>query len=157
MTEKRLPPLAILLSVAGLLPFFAAALNAARGDTSTVNTAMPLLTYAAVVLSFIGAVHWGFVLQTPDQPGERSRLALGVVPGLVGWGAVLLGLWRQSFMGLALMIVAFIGTAMVETRGRQFELVPASYMVMRWILTIIVSLLLLAAIVFRMAGGRSLF
>jgi hypothetical protein len=158
MTEKRLPPMAIILSVAGLLPFFAAALYAARGDTATLNTAMPLLTYGAVVLGFIGAIHWGFVLAAPEQePAQLSRLTLGVVPGLVGWGAVMLGLYRQSFLALALMIVAFVGTAIIETRGRHWELVPPSYMLMRWILTIVVSLLLLAAIVFRMVGGRTLF
>jgi hypothetical protein len=158
MSESRLPPLAIVLGVAGLLPFFAAALNAAKADIgSTQSSALPLITYGAVVLSFLGGVHWGFVLEGPPAAGQRSRLGLGVLPGLIGWAAALLGLWRQPFFALALLIAAFVLTAIVEGRAQRLEMVPSGYMVLRWILTIVVVAVLTTVLVLRMVGGRVLF
>jgi hypothetical protein len=157
MNESRLPPLAIILGIAGLLPFFAAALGAARADTMVQNSAMPLITYGAVILAFLGGVHWGFVLEGPSERGERGRLVLGVVPGLAGWGAVLLGVWRQPFLALAVLIVAFAATAIVEGRTQKLELMPSGYMVLRWVLTIVVVAVLTTVLVLRLVGGRLLF
>jgi hypothetical protein len=158
MSESRLPPLAIVLGAAGLLPFFVAALNAAKADIgSAQSSALPLITYGAVVLSFLGGVHWGFVLEGPPTFAQRSRLGLGVVPGLLGWGAALLGVWGQPFLGLSLLIAGFVLTAVVEGRARKLEMVPAGYMVMRWILTVVVVAVLTTVLVLRMVGGRVLF
>jgi hypothetical protein len=158
MSESRLPPLAIVLGVAGLLPFFAAALNAAKADAgNTLSSALPLITYGAVVLSFLGGVHWGFVLEGPATVAQRSRLGLGVVPGLVGWGAALLGIWGQPFFALALLIAGFVLTAIAEGRAQKRELVPSGYMVLRWILTVVVVAVLTTVLVLRMVGGRVLF
>ena len=157
MTENRLPPLAVLLTVAGLVPFLVLALNAARGDTATQHTAVPLLTYGAVVLSFIGAVHWGFVLEGPEEPRQKSRLLLGVLPGLVGWGAALLGQYLHSQLGMGLMAATFIAAGVVEQRGVSLGLVPRRYMILRWVITTLVVLILVATMVLRLTGGRMLF
>ena len=77
---------ALVLGYAGLLPFIAGVVLIAMGLRST--GASWLTGYAAVILSFIGAVHWGLAL----GQGERRwrHYAASVVPALVAWGALLL-------------------------------------------------------------------
>ncbi len=153
--QSRLPPLAIVLSIAGVAPFVMCALTAIRGDTANDPFSMvALLAYGAVVLSFIGAVHWGFVIEGAKEPAERLRLALGAVPGLLGWGAVLLGLAGEGIIGLVVIIAALIGTAIVETRAHRIGLVPRGYLILRWALTVTVVALLTTVLVLRLSGAN---
>jgi len=91
------------LGYGGLLPFAAGAVAVVmhQGDW-----ALPaLVAYGACILSFLGAVHWGWVLgpegvaAKPGLPVARTLL-LGVVPSLVAWVALLLPVDQ----GLALLI-----------------------------------------------------
>jgi hypothetical protein len=158
MTESRLPPLAIVLGVASLIPFMLTGLGAVRSDpVSGQIGAMGLISYGAVTLAFLGGVHWGFVLEGVPAPGERGRLALGVLPALVGWGAVLVGLAAYPAGALVLLIAGFIGTAVVEHRAAQRELVPRGYMIMRWVMTAAVVLILTTVLGIRLVGGRLMF
>ena len=50
-----------------------------------------LYAYGAIILSFIGALHWGLAMSLPEL-SERQRSALflwSVVPALIAWPAVL--------------------------------------------------------------------
>jgi hypothetical protein len=153
--EYRLPPMAILLSVAGLIPFVVSSLFAARSAVEGGNEGLlALVSYGAVILSFIGAVHWGFVLEGSKQPLERARLSLAVVPALLGWSAVLLAIWHHAPLGLVLLIAAYIGTVIVEGRGRHYNLVPRSYLILRWGLTVVAVALMTTVVVLRLLGSN---
>ena len=88
------PPLtdtARLLGTLGLLPFVLGALTVwwLGLDTDLHQfVARALATYAAVILSFLGGIHWGLALRHSAPPA--SLLVWGVVPSLVGWLAVLM-------------------------------------------------------------------
>ena len=61
--ERPLPPAATALGYAGLVPFAAGALGIVLlGDELRVFAARALVAYGAVILSFVGAVHWGLFL-----------------------------------------------------------------------------------------------
>ncbi len=158
MTESRLPPLAVIIGVAGLAPFFLSALYAVRADPALGQFGcMALISYGAVILSFLGAVHWGFVIEGAWEPAESLRLVLGVVPALVGWGAVLLGLIAEPALALGVLIAGFAGTIVVEQRARRRELVPRAYIILRWGLSVVVVGLLTAVLCVRILGGRLSF
>ena len=108
---RRLPALAIILSVAGLIPFLLFGIGSVSTNILTSRIAAYILVgYGAVILSFIGAVHWGFTLATEHDPAERPRLILGVIPGLLGWAALALTLSTlQAVLGLLLLIAGFMG------------------------------------------------
>jgi hypothetical protein len=78
-----------LLGHAGLLPFVACALL-----TWVVNVeALPHVTralsaYAALIVSFLGGIHWGLAFRLTAPPA--SLFAWGVLPSLVAWLAVLM-------------------------------------------------------------------
>jgi hypothetical protein len=129
-----LPPAARWLGLAGLLPFLATLLVALFGPLETVGLALfALASYGAVILSFLGAVHWGFAMYAPpDQaPAAGTRLALGVLPALIAWVALLL----PPGWGLGLLGFGILATASIETRAARQGLVPLDYLRLRWILS----------------------
>ena len=123
-----------LLGCAGLLPFAAAAALAALGPQPWRGAALAALaTYGAVILSFLGAVHWGLALKGPIEEAASvwPRLGLGVVPALVAWVALSLPV-EQALLLLAAGVLA---TTAVETLAARRHLVPPDYLRLRWALS----------------------
>jgi hypothetical protein len=84
-----LPPVLPVLGYAGLLPFWALALGAWVLPAHLSAQLQQLqLAYAAVILSFLGAVHWGLALE--QRRSEPLPYVWGVLPSLIGWLAVAL-------------------------------------------------------------------
>ena len=99
------------LAYAGLVPFVAGALLVwAVRDEVQAYVALALSAYAAVVLSFLGGIHWGFGMRQPQpQSRSQSRAASaawvwGVVPSLVAWPAAVMPP-RGGLVILGLMLV----------------------------------------------------
>jgi hypothetical protein len=129
--DRPLPPSALVLGAAGLIPF----LGLAAASALSFGWAAPALAaYGATILAFLGAVHWGLALRAPaaEQGAEIPRLVLGVLPSLVAWVALLLPL-RPGLLVLAASILA---TAALESRGTARGLVPVGYMRLRWALSV---------------------
>jgi hypothetical protein len=77
-----------LLGLAGLLPFFSHALFAWL--TSPYEVAGVLRSqahYAAVILTFVGALHWGVTIASPSIVGTPagSRMVWSVLPATYAW------------------------------------------------------------------------
>jgi Protein of unknown function (DUF3429) len=146
MTLSHLPALARWLGFAGLLPFFGALALALLGPPELEGFAVAALgTYGAVILSFLGAVHWGLALANPAAPARGWRLGLGVVPALIAWVALLL----EAGSSLALLAAALVGTALVETLAARRGLLPPGYLALRWMLSLAAGLCLaIAALAF---------
>ena len=122
-----------LLGLAGLLPFAGAALVGLASPAWHDPALLALRGYGAVILAFLGAVHWGFAL-LPEVGQEKAgpkRLALGIVPALIAWVALLLPVGPA----LALLALAILVTAAIEQWAAAEALVPHSYMRLRWILS----------------------
>jgi hypothetical protein len=155
----RLPILAIILTAAGLIPFVVCGLGAvAPNSVTSLPAAYALIVYGAVILSFLGAVHWGFTLATEHDPAERQRLLLGVVPAIAGWATAAVSIYAvEPLIGIALMIALFIGAAAVEWKAHHRGLVPGGYITMRLVATAIVVAILTTVLVVRLIGGHLIF
>jgi hypothetical protein len=162
-----MPVLAIVLGVAGLIPFVVCGLGAVGYDAAWAARNMAaLIAYGAVILSFLGGVHWGFALggaapvATVPTGGrlvtaERARLVLGVVPSLVGWLALLLMMLSLEWAALAVLIAGFIATVVVEHQASRRGLVPqAGYIWLRWGLSVVVVAMLVTVLTLRLLGQR---
>lgn len=104
------------LGYAGMLPF---AVGAALCWTSASTFgALWVLAYAAVILSFVGAVHWGLGLSAESR--AAPLITASVVPALVAWAALLL----PAAGGMALCLVAFLAWRAWERRGPPASLPP---------------------------------
>lgn len=92
----------------GLIPFVALALCTWILDPSLRNFAgLALLAYGATITSFLGAIHWGFVMRDPSVQ-SFSLLAWGVVPSLVSWVALLTGAVPGLFAITGLIWACFV-------------------------------------------------
>lgn len=105
--RRKAPAIALAMGYGGLLPFFAAA--AASWLVVADWPARVQLVYAAVILSFVGAVHWGRAVAGASAP---SAYAWSVVPALVGWFAALM----PPAVGLAAMAASFAVLRLAERR-----------------------------------------
>ena len=126
------------LGYAGVVPFAAGALGIAmlEGEARWL-VVRALSAYAAVILSFLGAVHWGLLLRRPDPP-VATRLLVGVLPALAGWIALLL----PGRLGLASLVVAFGGFWLYEHRALPDGWLPDGYLRLRRNLSVAVCSLL---------------
>ncbi len=162
---RSLPLLAILLGLAGLIPFVGGSLGAlGPGEEMARLSLLGLSAYGAVILSFLGGVHWGLGLAAAGRTEsgrtgsgravERARFGLGVVPSLVGWGALLVTFIGLPKSGLLILAAGFVGLTIGEARATRAGLVPAAYMGLRWVLSIVVVVCLVSVCLVQALGGR---
>ncbi|PAV47572.1 DUF3429 domain-containing protein [Pseudomonas sp. HAR-UPW-AIA-41] len=141
-TSTTPPRLALLLGYSGLLPFIGGALGVwvtPLGWRSLVLYA--LLDYAAVILAFMGAIHWGLAMREErNASAAQQQVALSVVPALFGWLAVASGL--PALLSVPLLMLAFALLYFADLRAVHLGLAPAWYPALRKPLTLVVLLCL---------------
>ncbi len=150
---------AALISMAGLVPFIATFAIFLIRPLVSGAAVVAMVDYGAVVLSFSGAVHWGFALranQPDDQQRDGCQLVFGVMPALIGFLALLcttqLGAPRVA---LGMLAAGYFATIVGETVGRGRQLVPTDYLVIRWAMTIVTLGVLVSTLFIALVGMRS--
>jgi hypothetical protein len=148
--EQRI---ATLLGNFGLLPFYGLAFAAWLPLSPVAGRLVDLafVAYAAVILSFLGAVHWGLALLTPqlDKWQSWNVLGWGVLPALLGWLAMMLALaGAPQWLVCLLLVIDFILCRLMDgILLRMFAEAPAWYLPLRTRLTalVVVALLIVLA------------
>lgn len=145
--KRALPKVMWWLGYGGLVPFFALAVALLLGSDlpllENVRLDWWLAAYAAIILSFLGAVHWGVALGMQDTLNERELgqlLMFSVVPSVLAWFALLLPIQWALFVLAGLVVFAYVVDALLL-----FGKLASDYGKMRLHLTVIVTLLLAAA------------
>ena len=128
-SDKK-PDIAVLLGYGGLAPFAICAI-AAYSDVPLLAAygLIGATSYGAVILSFVGAVHWGLAMQDGRHP---YWYVWSITPALLGWAAV-----TALDVGLSILalVPAFTLAWSVDRQALQRNLIPAWYMRLRHILT----------------------
>ncbi len=90
--NARAPIAALLFGLGGLIPFagLATGLIAGLGTAPVLSAA--LVTYGAVILSFLGGIRWGFAVKSERLVPPFWDYAFSVIPALAGWAAIFLSL-----------------------------------------------------------------
>jgi len=134
--DAPIPRPALWLGVAGTLPFVigAAAMSFGPGWVR-VTAYVHMMNYAAVVLAWLGAVHWGLAMRAPAPGAGWGRYALAAAPALLGWLA--LGL-IQPLAKLFLFALAYAAIFLFDVRATRDGLAPAWYPRLRKPLTIVI-------------------
>jgi hypothetical protein len=136
------PQPAKLLGFGGLVPFYAGAAALWLGEPEAQDAALAVtMIYAATILSFVGAVHWGRLLADAQGEARGGEAGLGwsVVPALLGW---LAAAWLEPLPGLILLIVGFWAAYVVDARAAREGRFPLWYIAMRKHLSALVILAL---------------
>lgn len=144
-TALRVPPAAAWLGGFGLLPFVAGAALVVGSDVTWVMHA--LRYYAAVILSFMGGVHWGLAIADFGGGADRSsswmRLGGSVLPALFAW----LGLLLLPVPGLLVTAAAFAILLLGDLLAVRKGMAPLWYARLRLPLTAVVVVCLITATV----------
>lgn len=132
--KAQVASFARVLGFGGLLPFVALALaTTLEWQWAGIAPRGWLAAYAATILSFIGAVHWGVAVGNAALPARRTWLAASVIPALVAWLALAL----TPPYDLWLFVAGFVGWYAWE-RSVAWERYPGWYRQLRTALTALV-------------------
>ncbi|MEN9945376.1 MAG: hypothetical protein RLY18_1334 [Pseudomonadota bacterium] len=105
-TKSELPPIVRILGYAGLIPFIGLAFMVQLADSPNDLIALEsLVAYGAVIVSFLGALHWGACFKTISTSTQNRWLdhsvwIWGIMPALIAWLAI------HIFIPLALLLLA---------------------------------------------------
>ncbi|ASJ70699.1 DUF3429 domain-containing protein [Granulosicoccus antarcticus] len=95
--SATIPRPALILGLGGLLPFFTTALIVCLVQFTQLPAMFSsdflvhaLGAYGAVILSFLGGVRWGKLLDDEARLEQWAPLTLSILPSLIAWLALLL-------------------------------------------------------------------
>lgn len=130
--QSKIPAAAAALGIAGLVPFVGLAGLAVIGHPQPLAEVWRALAlYGAVILSFLGGVHWGRALAVP----RASDFGASVVPSIVAWLAVTALPGRAAIPPLAAGFAALLIYDLARVRDGAL---PAWYAPLRLRLTAVV-------------------
>lgn len=132
-------PMASRLAYAGLLPFvFGAALTWIVRPDAHPYVVDALAKYGALIVSFLGGLHWGLAMRAGSAVSERMRdtsLIWGVTPSLLAWIAAIM----PPYSGLVILGVLLVACYLVDRR--RYPLFNAApWLTLRFRLTAVASL-----------------
>ena len=124
------PKMPTFLGLAGLIPFGLALVGTYSGiDDLVLFCFLSGTTYGAIILSFLGAVHWGLAMQEDRSP---YWYIWSITPALLGFSVLLIFDVETRILGL---IPLFTLAWIVDRQATNHGLIPNWYMRLRTILT----------------------
>ena len=139
--SQELPRHVAWLGYGGLLPFIGLAALAGIDPHHDVVWSDALVGYGAVILSFIGALHWGVAMSAPglDAVVRRRAFVWSIVPALLAWPASLLA----GSVAPLLLVLGFVVHFVMDKRLAGMAELPSWYLPLRWRLTLVACLCLM--------------
>lgn len=146
--REPVPGVAALLGGLGAVPFVAFAAATAVFDGAGRSGALwALLAYGAVILSFLGGIHWGFALAPGNvgrglgRAGVARHLAASVLPALLAWAALLVpvavaGLPGAPALGCALLAGGLLAVLLLDRWAARAAAAPSWWLSLRWPLSV---------------------
>ncbi|KAL8296569.1 hypothetical protein RB597_005925 [Gaeumannomyces tritici] len=110
------------------------------------------LGYGAVIISFLGAIHWGleYGATTPDPKRTRFRYALGVAAPAIAWPTLLMPV-EYALIG---QFGAFMGLYYFDSHASTRGWAPPWYGTYRFVLTFVVGSAIMVSLIGRARIGE---
>jgi len=159
---RRTYAVAVVLGLAGLIPFAVLAIRSLVPEPEQHGMLTALIDYAAIILSFIGGMHWGPVVLSEHPPAAggregRGRLVFGVAVSLIAWGSLLVPVVTAQILALPALIAGYLFTVLVETWMWRRGGLPSRLMWLRWGLAAAIIAILTTTFMVRALGGSLTF
>lgn len=129
------------LAYSGVIPFVALAAAGLLDPQRSAIWQRLALNYGTVILSFVGALHWGCAMIAPAMSARKRRVCFiwSVIPALMGW----LALSLDYGVGSGLLTLGFAAHYLQDWRLLRRAGVPGWYLPLRRELTVVAVLSLL--------------
>lgn len=131
--SRRIPPRALLLGVAGAVPFWGLAVLS-LGVVSSVRPGLAVtaaIAYGALTLAFMGGVRWGVAIGPYGARRQEQELAFAALGPVAGFLAVLL----PPALGVSLLIAALLLQAFWDMASAEAGRLPHWFSKLRVLLT----------------------
>ena len=121
------------LGYGGLVPFVALAIASVLVPGHRSLWSPMLIAYGAVILSFVGALHWGMAITAPQMPAKQRTIhyVWSVVPALLAWPTPLLAVP----LGALILMLGFFAHLVLDFSLVRSTPVPGWYLPLRLQLT----------------------
>lgn len=132
------------LGYGGLLPFAALMPASLIDHHHAALWSDALYAYGAIILSFIGALHWGLAMSLSElsERQRSSQFIWSVVPALIAWPAVLF----SPPLAAPLLVMGFIAHYLQDLRLAGRATLPGWYLPLRLRLTSVAVVCLVAGL-----------
>ncbi|KAK4445599.1 hypothetical protein QBC34DRAFT_441620 [Podospora aff. communis PSN243] len=109
--------------------------------------------YGAVIISFLGAIHWGleFAEKSASHNRTRFRYAIGVIAPAVAWPTV----FMPVHWALTTQFLSFTFLYLADARATTWGWAPQWYGTYRWVLTAVVGAAIFISLVGRAKVGEN--
>ncbi|KAI1654140.1 hypothetical protein F4813DRAFT_215236 [Daldinia decipiens] len=109
------------------------------------------LGYGAIIISFLGAVHWGmeYTEKIPNRDRTRFRYGLGVLAPIIAWPTLLM----PMDFALTSQFAAFVMLYFADSRATVRAWAPSWYGAYRFVLTAVVGTAIFISLIGRMKVG----
>jgi hypothetical protein len=152
-----MPPIAVLLSLLGLVPFVFFAFGAVGHIPETAERMLvSLIDYAALILAFAGGVHWGLAL-LPGAVRPTVRFGAGVAPLIVAWVGLVAAQMISPWVALAVLSLGYLATVLTEHRAARSLLVPSGYVWIRWGFSVLAVAMMVMVLILHGIGQTIVF
>lgn len=137
MRQNTLPVSVGLLGYGGLIPFIVMAILSIAEPAHGIIYRGALLLYGAVILSFVGAIHWGAAMFATELSNKTRRACYlwSVVPALMGWSTYILAPVPSAM----LLVLGFLLQYWRDLSIREAVAWPGWYLPLRVRLTMVAS------------------
>ncbi|KAK6505303.1 hypothetical protein TWF481_007210 [Arthrobotrys musiformis] len=124
-------------------------------DRETASTILSLLEpvqvgFGAVILSFLGAIHWGLEFAAYGGSHPYQRYLLGILAPAMAWPTV----FMQYDIALLTQFLGFTGMYFADSRATTLGLAPRWYTTYRFLLTFIVGACIVMTLIGRSKIGE---
>ena len=126
---------ALILGISGLVPFLGLTAIIGLGPpTWYVYWLVALSYYGAVILTFVGALHWGYALKRNARGRDAwLQYAFSVSPALIAWLSLLFPVWTA----LKLQAAGLLICGLFDRSISRSDPVPAWFLRLRAGLTLV--------------------
>ena len=134
-TPETMPRELAWLGYGGLVPFVGLLSIVLVDPHHGLVWADAMVAYGAIILGFVGALHWGFAMSLPglSRQQRRRRYVWSVVPALLAWPATLFAPWMAALV----LVPGFILHYLQDRRLATIAALPTWYLPLRLRLSVV--------------------
>jgi len=136
----KIPIAPLILGLGGTLPFIFLSIVIWLGSSELQLIALfNLINYSIIILSFIGAIHWGAAMIRKDI--FYRYYLISIIPAFLSW-FLIMGFIANYLIIFIILMMLFLTMFFIDVKAVRNNILPEWYLPLRKIITIIVFLCL---------------